>query len=105
MDHGESLQRIADLKSLASRTNNTFQVQNDQDYSVTVQGNLFAISIFDIWHSMKIKFTVMHTRIHGQQSIRLAGSLPELGNWDRVNPITLTEELDSRNTDELVAYS
>lgn len=53
---------------------------------------------------MKVKFTVMHTQIHGTQSIRVTGSIPELGNWNKVNPILMRPEMSAKN-DELIPYS
>lgn len=54
---------------------------------------------------MKVKFTVLHTKIYGTQSIRITGSIPELGNWNKVNPIVMQPEMMSSNNDELVPYS
>lgn len=63
------------------------------------------VNINDIWDQMKIKFSVLHTRIHNNQSIRLTGGIKELGNWDKVNPLVLNEEIDGRQRDEIVTYS
>ena len=68
-------------------------------------GNRYSITIFDIWNCIKIKFSVQHTRIHSQQSIRLTGGLEALGNWDKINPMELKEEFNARSRDELVTYS
>jgi hypothetical protein len=68
-------------------------------------GNRYSINIFDIWNCIKIKFSVQHTRIHSQQSIRLTGGLEALGNWNKINPIELKEEFNARSRDELVTYS
>ena len=63
------------------------------------------MDINDIWQVMRIKFTVMHTRIHHGQSIRLTGNLPELGNWNKINPLVLREDVTARGTEELVPFS
>ena len=54
----------------------------------------------------KVKFTVLHTQIHGTQTIRLTGNIPELGNWNKTNPIALAPEINTiAADDDLVPYS
>lgn len=55
---------------------------------------------------MRVKFTVEHAQLFGTQSIRITGDIPELGNWNKTNPIMLHPELTGRSTkDDLVPYS
>lgn len=67
-------------------------------------GNTLLVDINDIWQTLKVKFTVLHTQIHGTQTIRLTGSIPELGNWNKVNPLALHPEI-AHSHDELIPYS
>ena len=63
-DDDEGIKRIADLKSIvASGSTHNPSIAN-QGFSVNRQGNLLQVDIHDIWQTMRIKFTVMHTRIH-----------------------------------------
>lgn len=79
---------------------------NEQGYTVSRAGSLYNVEISDIWQTMKIKFTVLHTRIHGGQSIRVTGNLPELGNWNKVDPIRLQQDTNILGGgDELASYS
>lgn len=90
IDDDETVKRIADLKSISSRGNFAHnENSNEQGYCVQKSGNTYLVDIHDTWSTMKIKFTVLHTRIHSGQSIRITGNLPELGNWNKVNPISL----------------
>lgn len=74
---------------------------------MTRQGNQIHVDINDVWQTLKVKFTVLHTQTHGTQTIRLTGNIPELGNWNKINPIVLSPEISHAATDEdeLVPYS
>ena len=65
------------------------------------------VELFDIWNTIKIKFTVMHPRISHNQSIRITGNIPELGNWNKIDPIMCHDEPghNTLNNEALVPYS
>lgn len=103
------VKRIADLASIGSHGDTSVNLRHGFDtdgYVVNREGNVRHIEIYDIWNTLKIKFTVLHPRITHHQSIRLTGNLPELGNWNKVDPIMLhPEEINSGSTEALVTYS
>jgi len=107
IDHDEKgIKRICDLASIESHGQSAYSGLDNKNagYHMTRSGNTICVDICDIWQMMKIKFTVLHTPLSGMQSIRLAGNIPELGNWNKVNPIMLTPEF-TQQKNELVPYS
>jgi hypothetical protein len=107
VDHDEKgIKRICDINSIESHGQSAFSGFDNRNvgYHMQRHGNTLLVELLDIWQTLKVKFTVLHTQIHGTQTIRLTGSIPELGNWNKVNPIALSPEI-SQTHDELVPYS
>lgn len=104
LDDDEGFRRVADLKSIASHDYNQFTSYNANGYLVQRVGTCLHVDILDHWQTMKVKFSVLHTRLLPTQSLRITGSLPELGNWNKVNPQKLYEE-SSHTFQELVCYT
>ena len=107
IDHDEKgIKRICDLASIDSHGASAYAgVENkNAGYHMTRQGKQVLVDICDIWQILKVKFTVLHTQTHGAQTIRLSGNIPELGNWNKINPIALSPELTHAH-DELIPYS
>lgn len=107
IDDQEKFKRIADLAAIGSHGEN-FGNDNDTEtigYYLQSHGQTKHIEIFDIWRSIKVKFTVQHTRLEHNQSIRITGNIPELGNWNKANPIQLhPSQYATHNEESLISY-
>jgi hypothetical protein len=86
------IRRVADLSSIDSQglNANIHEEMKNVGYIMHSSGNTKIIEIFDIWKTIKVKFTVLHTKLNQDESIRITGNIPELGNWNKVNPVALT---------------
>ena len=92
--------RIADLASIGSHGDQYHGRNDDTEtigYYLNSHGATKHIEIHDIWRCIKVKFTVLHSRLEDDQSIRITGSIPELGNWNRINPIQLRPSIHQYN--------
>jgi len=109
-DQEKGIKRIADLASIGSHGEHAHGKDDDTEtigYYMQSQGQCKHVEIFDIWRAIKVKFTVLHTRLNHNQSIRLTGNIPSLGNWNKVNPIQLTPALHNSsecNEEHLIPY-
>lgn len=102
----KGIKRICDLATIETASNSPLAGLDNRNngFTVSKSGGQFHVNINDTWRFMKIKFTVLHTQIHGTQSIRITGDIPELGNWNKSNPIQLSPELTGKS-EELIPYS
>lgn len=104
----KGIKRICDLASIETKLSSSYATLDNKldGFTVSKQGNTVHIGINDKWKVMRVKFTVEHAQLFGTQSIRITGDIPELGNWNKTNPIMLHPELTGRSaSDDLVPYS
>ena len=110
-DQEKGVKRIADLASIGSHGERSHHRGDDDTetigYYMQSHGRTKHVEIFDIWRCIKVKFTVLHTRFNQDQSIRITGNIPELGNWNKINPIQMTASpihYREKNEESLIPY-
>jgi hypothetical protein len=63
----KGIKRICDLASIGSHGQSAFSGFDNRNvgYQMQRQGNTLFVDINDIWQTLKVKFTVLHTQTHG----------------------------------------